>query len=60
VAHKTLRCGTLVIFEHGGVEVTAPVVDRGPFTPERTWDLSRELCARLNHCFTGPIRWRLA
>lgn len=61
VAHRSLPCGTQVEFVHAGVTVTAPVIDRGPAAwTGRTWDLSRELCARLGRCFTAPIRWRLA
>ena len=60
VAHKSLPCGTLVEFEHNGITIVAPVIDRGPFTPGRMWDLSHELCARLGRCYTAPIRWRLA
>lgn len=59
VAHRTLPCGTLVTFRWKGVQVTVPVIDRGPFTKGRTWDLSGGLCVYLSHCFTGPIEWRL-
>lgn len=59
VAHKTLRCGTMVEFEHQGRVVAAPVIDRGPYTRGREWDLSAGLCRALAHCFTGPIAWRL-
>ena len=60
VAHRTLPCGTVVIFRWNGRIVRAPVVDRGPYVSGRIWDMTAGLCAALRHCFTGPIDWRLA
>ncbi len=60
VAHRTLPCGTLVVFSYGGRTVTAAVVDRGPYVAGRQWDLTSGLALRLGHLFTGPLRWRLA
>jgi hypothetical protein len=60
VAHRTLPCGTLVTFRYNGVTLTVPVIDRGPYVSGRTWDLSYGACAKLHHCFTGTIDWRLA
>ena len=40
VAHRTLRCGTLVEVFYGGRAITVPVVDRGPFRRGTTWDLT--------------------
>jgi len=60
VAHRTLPCGTVVIFRWNGLIVRAPVVDRGPYVSGRIWDMTAGLCAALRHCFTGPIDWRLA
>jgi Lytic transglycolase len=59
VAHRRLPCGTLVAFRYKGKEITVPVIDRGPYVDGRTWDLSGGLCTFLNHCFTGPIEYRL-
>lgn len=59
VAHKTLACGTKVTFTHNGRTVTVPVIDRGPYTRGRTWDLSRATCLALDHCYTGQIRWHM-
>src|SRR6185503_7002487 len=56
VAHKSLPCGTRVVFRYGGREVTTTVIDRGPYVAGRVWDLSRGLCLALAHCFTGPVR----
>ncbi len=62
VAHRTLPCGTLVTFRNQktGATITVPVVDRGPYVSGRSWDLTHGACARIGHCFTGPIDWRLA
>ncbi|MFL5677425.1 MAG: septal ring lytic transglycosylase RlpA family protein [Chloroflexota bacterium] len=60
VAHRTLPCGTLVTFRYKGVTLTVPVVDRGPYVAGRTWDLTHGACAKLGHCFTGSIDWKLA
>jgi hypothetical protein len=60
VAHRTLRCGTLITFRYKGTTLTVPVIDRGPYVSGRTWDLSHGACAILKHCFTGSIDWKLA
>jgi hypothetical protein len=60
VAHKTLPCGTRVTFRNAaGVELTVPVVDRGPYVAGRQWDLTGAACLALDHCWTGPLDWRL-
>lgn len=58
VAHRSLPCGTLIVFRWQGKTATVPVIDRGPYVEGRTWDLSGGLCVYLKHCFTGPIEWR--
>jgi rare lipoprotein A (peptidoglycan hydrolase) len=40
VAHRTLRCGTLLVLEYRGRTLTVPVIDRGPYIAGRTLDLS--------------------
>jgi rare lipoprotein A (RlpA)-like double-psi beta-barrel protein len=40
VAHRTLRCGTLLVLEYRGRTMTVPVIDRGPYIAGRTLDLS--------------------
>jgi hypothetical protein len=60
VAHRTLPCGTRITFRHGGVTLTVPVVDRGPYVPGRIFDLTVGACRKLDHCHTGPIQWRYA
>ena len=61
VAHRTLPCGTLVTFRNpdNGREQTVPVIDRGPYVEDRQWDLSGGLCVLLDHCYTGPIEYRM-
>ncbi|MGZ3585767.1 MAG: septal ring lytic transglycosylase RlpA family protein [Candidatus Limnocylindrales bacterium] len=59
VAHRTLPCGTIVQFRSNGRTVAAPVVDRGPYVAGRIWDLTAGLCALLQHCYTGPIAWKI-
>lgn len=59
VAHRSLPCGTLVTFQWKGKQVTVPVIDRGPYIEGRIWDLTGGLCIYLDHCFTGPIYYRI-
>jgi hypothetical protein len=40
VAHRTLRCGTMLVLEYRGRTLTVPVIDRGPYIAGRTLDLS--------------------
>lgn len=59
VAHRSLPCGTRVTFRWEGKVITVPVIDRGPYVKGRTWDLSGGLCVKLDHCFTGPIEFKV-
>ncbi|HEY8785876.1 MAG TPA: septal ring lytic transglycosylase RlpA family protein [Candidatus Limnocylindria bacterium] len=40
VAHRTLRCGTMLVLEYRGRTMTVPVIDRGPYIAGRTLDHS--------------------
>ncbi|HEX6667333.1 MAG TPA: septal ring lytic transglycosylase RlpA family protein [Solirubrobacterales bacterium] len=40
VAHKSLPCGTTVKFVYRGRTLITQVIDRGPYTKGRTWDLT--------------------
>jgi peptidoglycan lytic transglycosylase len=40
VASRTLKCGTKVEISFKGREITVPVIDRGPFANNATWDLT--------------------
>ena len=61
VAHRSLPCGTLITFRNpaNGRTLTVPVVDRGPYVSGRDWDLTGGLCLALDHCYTGPLLWKL-
>jgi rare lipoprotein A len=41
VAHRTLPCGTPVQLLYHGRQLVVPVIDRGPFTPTATYDLTQ-------------------
>ncbi|HUO75251.1 MAG TPA: septal ring lytic transglycosylase RlpA family protein [Solirubrobacteraceae bacterium] len=60
VAHKTLPCGTRVIFVYNGRAIEVPVIDRGPYIPGRDWDLTGATAEALGFPGLGPIQWRLA
>jgi len=55
VANKSLPCGTRVTFHYKGRTVTAPVVDRGPFVGDRTWDLTAAAKRKLGFGSTGNV-----
>jgi rare lipoprotein A (peptidoglycan hydrolase) len=40
VANRTLPCGTLVLVNYRGHQLTVPVIDRGPYRHGATWDLT--------------------
>src|SRR6185436_19050416 len=50
VAHRTLSCGTQVRIRIGTRTVVARVLDRGPFTAGRTFDLAPAVCRALAGC----------
>ena len=33
---------------------------RGQYVAGRQWDLTGGLCLALDHCYTGPLSWKLA
>ena len=47
VAHRTLPCGTKVLFRSGGKSVKTKVIDRGPFVSGITWDLTEATAEKL-------------
>jgi len=55
VAHKRLPCGTMVAFTYKGRAITVPVVDRGPFTKGRAWDLTSAAAKALRFTATGRL-----
>lgn len=56
VAHRTLPCGTPVALTYHGRMLIVPVIDRGPFTPGRTWDLTEATFQALGGGDAGLIR----
>jgi hypothetical protein len=55
VAHKTLPCGTLVDLYNNGRTVTVPVIDRGPFRPGTSYDLTAATARALGVTATTTI-----
>lgn len=55
VANKSLPCGTRVTFRYGGRTVSARVIDRGPYSGNREWDLTAALRAKLGFGSTGVV-----
>ena len=47
VAHKTMPCGTRLTLRYNGREVTVPVIDRGPYSGNREFDLTSATRNRL-------------
>jgi rare lipoprotein A len=41
VASRTLKCGTPVQIYYGGRLIVVPVIDRGPYANNATWDLTQ-------------------
>jgi hypothetical protein len=59
VAHRSLPCGTRVTFRNGSHVLVTYVIDRGPYVRGRIFDLTKGACVRLDHCYTGPIYYRI-
>ena len=55
VANKTLPCGTKVTLRHGGRTVRVPVVDRGPYSGGREFDLTAATKDRLGFSGVGTV-----
>jgi hypothetical protein len=55
VAHRTLRCGTLVTVFFGGRSLTVPVIDRGPFRKGVAFDLTAATAQALGFRTSGTI-----
>jgi rare lipoprotein A (peptidoglycan hydrolase) len=56
VAHRTLPCGTKVVFFANGNWATAQVIDRGPFAKGVPWDLTGALAEQLEVTYTERVR----
>ena len=55
VAHKRLPCGTLVAIAYAGREITVPVIDRGPYNGNFSWDLTQATADALGFTGSGAI-----
>jgi rare lipoprotein A len=55
VAHKSLPCGAKVTLRHGGRVVRVPVIDRGPYSGAREFDLTAATARRLKFNGHGSI-----
>jgi hypothetical protein len=55
VAHPTLPCGSLVDVYYKGRTARVPVVDRGPFRPGTSWDLTSATAETLGFTHTDRI-----
>jgi hypothetical protein len=55
VANRWLPCGTRVTFRYRGRSVTVPVIDRGPYSGSRIWDLTYATKQRLGFGSTGVV-----
>jgi rare lipoprotein A len=55
VAHKTLPCGTRVTLRKGDRIVRTRVIDRGPFTAGREFDLTAAVRQSLGFGSTGTV-----
>jgi Lytic transglycolase len=58
VAHRTLPCGTTVKLAYHGHYLVTTVIDRGPYTPGNSFDLSNGARRALH--FSGADRLRYA
>jgi hypothetical protein len=55
VAHKRLPCGTQVAITYAGREIVVPVIDRGPFNGDYSWDLTQATADALGFTASGEI-----
>lgn len=55
VANRSLPCGTRVTFRYRGRTVTVPVIDRGPYSGSREWDLTYATKRKLGFGSTGVV-----
>ena len=55
VANKTLPCGTKVTLRHNGRKIRVPVIDRGPYSGAREFDLTAATARKLHFRGHGGI-----
>jgi rare lipoprotein A len=60
VANPVLPCGVRIYIAYNGLNVLTRVIDRGPDTPGRQFDLTDALAKRLGLSGVQRIRWSYA
>ncbi len=55
VAHKYLPCGTKLTLKHGSHTVQARVIDRGPYSGAREYDLTQATAQKLHFSGVGVV-----
>jgi rare lipoprotein A len=60
VAHPTLPCGARIFVTYNGTTVLTQVVDRGPYTSGRQFDLTDALARRVGLRGVQTITWSYA
>jgi rare lipoprotein A len=60
IAHPTLPCGARVFLTYRGHKVLVQVIDRGPYVPGRSFDLTDALARRLGLSGVQEIHWAYA
>jgi rare lipoprotein A len=60
IAHPVLPCGAKIFISYEGREVPTEVVDRGPHTAGRDFELTEALAAELGLSGIQVVRWRFA
>lgn len=60
VAHPVLPCGVKIYITYDGRHVLTQVIDRGPTTPGREFDLTEALANRLGLVGVQPVTWSYA
>jgi rare lipoprotein A (peptidoglycan hydrolase) len=56
VAHRRLPCGTRVVFYYRGIFKSVPVIDRGPYAGNASWDLTAAAARGLGLRRTARLR----
>jgi rare lipoprotein A (peptidoglycan hydrolase) len=59
VANRTLPCGTLVLVNYKGHQLTVPVIDRGPYSHGATWDLTWGAASALTITETVQVKTKI-
>lgn len=60
IAHPTLPCGARVFIDYNGLHVLTQVVDRGPYEPNRQFDVTDALARRLGLEGVKQVHWSYA